>query len=329
MSAVHRLGFGRDTAQRPPRRGRATVLFLLLATAAFAGDQAKPQAASWAPPDIDQVSAPVNLESPCAVDAVVSKASRRVQDLVLNMQRFSATEDVEFSEVDRQGVLRPSNKAVFSYVAYIHESLPQQLLVEEYRDDTVSVRKFPSKLATIGTAAFALILHPDYLKDYDVTCEGLSDWQGRRAWRLHLTQVKPNNFRHYRVAGRSYALMLKARAWIDAETFEVLRLETDLRDPVRQIPLLLEHVIVDYATVDFPRRKLQLWLPREADIYMDCRGHQYRHRHTFTNFKLFWVDTDQKVKTPAAVAEAPPETPGVKSLLQPPAPAPADQPAPR
>lgn len=296
---------------------RCLAAVLLLLTAATAQEHAKPQPAAWAPPDIDQVSAPAGAGTGCDLEGVLGRASGRVQVLVSNMQRFSANEEIEFSEVDRQGVLRPSHKAAFSYVAYIHDGLPHQLQVEEYRDDTVSVRKFPSRLATIGTAAFALILHPDFLKDYDVTCEGLTELHGRRAWSLHLTQVRPNNFRHYRVANRSYALMLKARAWIDAESFEVLRLETDLRDRVPQIPLLLEHVVVDYANVEFPRRNLQLWLPQAADIYMDCRGHRYRHRHRFSDFKLFWVETEQKVKQPAAVAETPSTAEAAKSLAAP------------
>ncbi len=285
------------------------VLALLLSAAALAGDRAKAPAPAWAPPDIDQAIEPVKSGPPCELGDVLQQASRRVQQLVPNMQRFNAREEVTFEEADRRGVLRSSKKAAFSYVAYIHEGAPQQLVVEEYRDDSVAVQKFPSKLVTIGTAAFALIFHPNFVKDYAVTCEGLSEWQGRRAWRLHLIQVRPNNFRHYRVANRSYAVMLKARAWIDAETFDVLRLETDLRDPVPQIPLLREHVIVDYALVEFRSRNLQLWLPREADIYMDCLGHQYRHQHRFSQFQLFWVDTQQTVKTPKLAASEPSNLP--------------------
>ncbi len=296
------------------------VLALLVGAAAPAEGRAKATNPSWAPPDIDRVIEPATAEAPCALGDVLQQASQRVQNLVLDMQRFSATEEVKFEEVNRRGVLHLSKKAAFSYVAYIHESAPQQLMVEEYRNDSVAVQKFPAKLATIGTAAFALIFHPDYLKDFAVTCEGLSEWRGRRAWRLHLTQVRANNFRYYEVGNRSYAVMLKARAWIDAQTFEILHLETDLRDPIPQIPLLREHVVVDYAQVEFPRRNLRLWLPHEADIYMDYRGHQYRQQHSFRHFLLFWVDTEQRVKMKKQVASEPSYPPAnttTDSVLQP------------
>ena len=274
------------------------VLLLLLSAAAAASDISKRNSSTWVPPDINRVLPPVNPDVPCALGSVLKNAGQRVQDLVVNMQRFSATEQVAFEEIDRNGGVRATRKTTFSYVAYIQEVADHQLAVEEYRNDMTALQDFPSKVATLGTAAFALLFHPQYLKDFAVTCDGLSEWQGRRAWRLHLTQVQANNFRGYRLANRYFRIMLKSTAWIDAETFEVLRLETDLLDPIPEIPLLLEHVSVEYAMVSFPRRNLRLWLPREAEIYMDFRGHRYHHRHTFSQFQLFWVDTDQTVKAP-------------------------------
>jgi hypothetical protein len=270
----------------------------LLLPLSWAQSSDLPQPDPWAPPDIDHVSTAVNTQVPCAVADIAGAASKRVQELVQSMQRFSATEEAEFEEVDRNGASRGERKATFKYVAYISEVGPQELNVEEYRNDSAAVENFPSKLATIGTAAFALIFHPNYLKDFSVTCEGMTEWKGRRTWRLHLVQTKPDNFRGYRVANRYFPVMLKARAWIDAETFEVLRLETSLREPIEAIPLQLEHVIVDYGKVEFPKRDLQLWLPQEAEIFMDYRGHRYRHHHKFSNFQLFWVDTTQTVRAP-------------------------------
>ena len=306
MSTIRRAVFRDHLLQGMRRACAAGCAILLLLGAALASERPKVPPAAWAPPDIDAVFPPVRAESPCALGPVLKNASQRVEDLVVNMQRFSAAEQFTFEEMDRHGGgVRTSKTASFSYVAYIHEVTAHQLAVEEYRNDLTSPDDFPSKVATLGTAAFALLFHPNYLRDFAVTCEGLSEWQGRRAWRLHLAQTKANNFRGYRLANRYFRVMLKARAWIDAETFEVLRLETDLQDPIGEIPLLLEHVIVDYAMVDFPRRKLQLWLPREAEIYMDYRGHQYHQRHSFSQFKLFWVDTEQTVKEPQVAASEP------------------------
>ena len=274
-------------------------VFWLFSISALAQDSNSADSSSWAPPDIDH-SVSDTTGTPCVLSDVLTPATKRVQALVDNMQKFSAIEEAEFEEFDEKGLARGSHKAKFNYVAYISEVGPQQLNVEEYRNDSVAPENFPSKLATIGTAAFALLFHPNYIKDFIVTCEGQANWNGRPSWRLHLVQSRSNNFRGYRIANRYFPVMLKARAWIDAQSFEVLHLETDLLQPIPLIPLLREHVIVDYGSVSFPRRDLQLWLPQSADIYMDYRGRRYHHRHAFSNFQLFWVDTDQKVKAPKA-----------------------------
>lgn len=281
--------------------GALRVFAFLLIGLATTPAGSRPQSSGtvpWPPPNIDHAVPPVKPGVSCPLSEVLDRASKRVQELVVSMQRISTTEWVEFSEVDASGALHSTAKAQFTYVADIHEVRPGQLTVEEYRNDHPGVQAFPTKLATTGTAALALIFHPLYLHDFSVTCEGLADLNGRPAWQVHLVQVRANNFRGYRLANRYFQVMLKGRAWIDAESHEVLRLETDLLKTIPEIPLLLEHIVIDYGAVEFPNRKLQLWLPQTADIYMDFRGRRYRLRHSFSRFQLFWVDTEEKVKTP-------------------------------
>ncbi len=253
------------------------------------------------PSNLDLAKQVPGAGSSCVLADVLNAASKRVEEFVVSMQRISATERVEFDEMDRAGNVRNTARAKFTYVAYIHEVRPHQLTVDEYRDDSVGVQNFPSKLATTGTAAFALIFHPEYLKDFSMHCESLTDMNGRKAWELHFEQSRSNNFRGYRSANLYFPIMLKGRAWIDAETYEVLRLETDLLKAIPEIPLLLDHIAIDYGTVKFPKRSLQLWLPQRAEIDMDYRGHRYRHKHVFSDFQLFWVDTDEKVKGPTGM----------------------------
>jgi hypothetical protein len=123
-------------------------------------------------------------------------------------------------------------------------------------------------------------------------------WNGRKAWQLRLDQKSPNNLRGYRVKNNYYPVKLKARAWIDAETFELLRLETNLQEPVPAIRLEREQAIVDYGKVKFASKDLELWLPQSSDIYMDYRGKKYHFRHSFSDFQLFWVATTEKVTAP-------------------------------
>jgi hypothetical protein len=50
--------------------------------------------------------------------------------------------------------------------------------------------------------------------------------------------------------------------------------------------------------VEFPKRHLQLWLPESASLYIGYRGRRYERVHKFSQFQLFWVDSEQAVKEP-------------------------------
>lgn len=65
-----------------------------------------------------------------------------------------------------------------------------------------------------------------------------------------------------------------------------------------QIPLVKEHLSVDYRPVHFKKENEDLWLQQSAEVFMDFRGHRYRRKHTFSDFLLFSVDVDQKDTIP-------------------------------
>ena len=91
---------------------------------------------------------------------------------------------------------------------------------------------------------------------------------------------------------------LKARVWVAANTYDVLHIETDLRDPVPDVELSLEHLAIDYGPVNFVHGGTSLWLPWYADMYLQLHNKRYHHRHTLTNYALFSVDTDHHISAP-------------------------------
>jgi hypothetical protein len=86
---------------------------------------------------------------------------------------------------------------------------------------------------------------------------------------------------------------------------QVLRLETDLVAAIQPIQLQLEHLEITYAPVEFRKKKLTLWLPETATLYIGYRGRRYQRVHTFSRFQLFSVDTGQSVKEPPAIPAGP------------------------
>jgi hypothetical protein len=78
----------------------------------------------------------------------------------------------------------------------------------------------------------------------------------------------------------------------------VLRIETDLVNPIAKIDLQREHQVITYAAVEFPAKHIRLWLPDRSSIYIASQRHHYERVHTFADFQLFSVDSMEAVKEP-------------------------------
>ncbi len=306
-------------ARRQPASWAAILLLCFLCVApAFAQSNTKPKKPAkvdkknftghvgalqgWELVDVDTVVPRVDPDVPCPLEAVLKSAGERAKELVNSLPRFTATERMEHYAADANGEWGNPTTITFNYVVEMQQVRPGMLVMEETRDGRKSLERFPAHLATTGLPAVAMVFHPFYVGEYNMKCEGLGTWAGHSAWQIHF-QLRPDKFprlRGYRIKDNVYGLKLKGRAWVDAGTFQVLHIDTDLLEPVMEIPLLREHLSVDYRPVHFKKENEDLWLQQSAEVFMDYRGHHYRRKHTFSNFLLFTVDVNQTDAVPAS-----------------------------
>jgi tetratricopeptide (TPR) repeat protein len=251
----------------------------------------------WESADLNDGVLPVD-DTTCPLSQILQETSGRVSELVENLQSFTATERVEHTEFSKNGKPRKSSSEVFGYVAEIKENPYQGFWVDEYR--TAKGQADPPPLADTGTAALALIFHPKVIGNLEVHCEGRTSLQGALAWQLRFMEGPDpsRSFSALRVKDSEYRIRLKGRAWISADNYQVLRLQTDLAAALPEINLQVEHLDVAYAPVEFSKRRFRLWLPEKASMHIHYRGHRYQRVHTFSHFQLFLVDTEQRVKEP-------------------------------
>jgi tetratricopeptide (TPR) repeat protein len=265
---------------------------------------APPLRPNWLPPDVDEQVPPVEQGASCVLEDVLRKAGEQVQQFVKNVERFSATEFLNQEAINKWGMLGNMETRKFDYVVAVEESRPGLLNVDEYRSSGGLPAEFPGGIATNGLPILALIFHPYYSVNFEMTCEGLARWNGKPAWRVHFRQRrdKPNMIRSYRVGmeGPSYPVALKGRAWILADSFEIARLESDLIAPVPEIKLVADHTAIEYGPVRFRARDVEMWLPQSAEVYYDWRGKRIHRRHSFSNYMLFAVDEKQQIAEPKA-----------------------------
>ena len=192
----------------------------------------------------------------------------------------------------------------------IGEVRPGLLNVQEYRNSGSAPAEFPEGEITNGLPALILIFHPYNVGSFDLNCEGLARWNGRLVWQVHFRQRtdKPNTIRSYKIGldGPTYPVSLKGRAWIAADSYQIVRLETDLVTPVPEIRLAADHTAIEYGPVKFRERKVDMWLPQSAEVYYDWKGRRIHRRHSFSNYLLYSVDDRQHISTPKLETDLPP-----------------------
>jgi hypothetical protein len=253
----------------------------------------------WYPHDVDQSMPSVAPGTACPLATVLSKAGRRIEELVDNVNKFTATEIIEHQGVDKTGQLRSPQIRKFNYLVSIAKMPSGYLNVDEYRDGGSDPGQFPDQIATVGTPSLVLIFHPQHARNFNMTCEGLGQWEDKAAWLVRFEERKDSRHRMSVVAfsGRSFSLRLRGRAWILADSYQVARLESDLAEEIPQIRLRLQHQDIQYRPVHFAHGG-EIWLPSSSEFYMDFRNHRFYRRHRFTEFQLFGVKIQQTVGDP-------------------------------
>jgi tetratricopeptide (TPR) repeat protein len=263
---------------------------------------ALPVASNWLPPDVDEKMPAVEIGPSCSLQDVVQKVGAQLVTFVHDVDRFTATELVAHESINKYGIASSPEKRQFDYLVAIQDIRPGYLGVTEYRNGGGAQTEFPGGIATYGLPALVLVFHPYYAPNYEMRCEGLARANGMLAWQIHFRQRpgKPNAIKSYQfgLSGPSYSVALKGRAWISADTYQIIRMETDIVAPLPQIKLLAEHTDIEYGPVKFQRGNQTLWLPQSADVYIAWQGRQMHRRHSFSNYLLFGVDENEKISAP-------------------------------
>jgi tetratricopeptide (TPR) repeat protein len=251
----------------------------------------------WYPPDIDRVIPRVLPGTTCPLSDLLSKAGKRIEELVQNVSKFTATESVQHQDVVGSDKLGVREIRRFNYLVSITRAANGNMNVEEYRDG--SLGQFPDHVATLGTPALVLIFHPHEVTNFTMTCEGLGDWHAQPAWQVRFEERQSNNsISTVIIGGHVFNLRLRGRAWILADSYQVGRLETDLADQIPQIEMRLQHQNIEYRPVILPETKREIWLPSSTELYMDFRGHRFYRQHTFTDLQFFSVNVQQTIGDP-------------------------------
>lgn len=259
----------------------------------------KSRSLTWDPPNIDSPVRSANPLPPCVLADVLGKVGARTNELVADLQNFTAQEKIAYATSGIEGFLFDHGSEKFDYVVSLRhaEGIP---VVQENRNPARGNDQSAVAAVDRGLPEMALMFLPNMQDDYEMKCEGISDWKGQPTWVVHFQQRLDKPSRTFSLHGESdvYPAPLKGHAWIASDSGEVVHLETGL---MKEIPITKVHhwyVAIDYAPVKFPARDVSIWLPQIAESYYDFGDHRMIIYHTFTTFNLFWTQTNLKIEKP-------------------------------
>jgi len=262
-----------------------------------------PPASSSSAPAAPAASAPLPvIGPPCQLEYVLPRVARHIKEFVENMNEFTATEELVRERTDLAGKHAAHTRTRSDYVVTIQNLGAGNYTVSEFRNNTRGVH-LEGGLSASGAPALALIFHPSHLEEFDMTCGNLVSLGGHSAWEVHFRQRKDRaaQITTFLDGHTQFSILLAGTAWIDSTSNQLIRIETDLLQPIPEAKLDSLHQSVEYAGVNFAARNSALWLPQSAEVTARFHGQRYRDQHTFSDFKLFAVDTGQKISAPKEV----------------------------
>lgn len=297
MNSTNRIG------SAAVRFTAAAILLSALALIASAqspeGDKKlKSRSLVWNPPALDSPVAGVASSPPCDLPAVLARAGQRTTAMVNNLQNFTAQEDISYRDQDRQTFAVNFGSEVYDYVVVI-EQHGDKPIVDERRHASSGT---PSDIAaeSRGLPEMALLFLPTLQPDYDMKCDGQVSWEGQPSWLVRFRQRPDRPSRTFGVhtLKGAYSAPLDGRAWLAADSGEILHLEAGIMHAIPAIKMYHLYLSISYAPVRFQSRDVRVWLPHIADVYYDYGELDTVVHHIFSDFLLFSVDTDQKIASP-------------------------------
>jgi hypothetical protein len=253
----------------------------------------------WNPPNTDAKIPSLANSVSCDLSAILDQTGRRATEFANALEKFTAEESIEYKRFDRRGDLKETQSGTFDYT-FAFEERNGSTASQEYRAAAKGSRAFAEAGHDVGQVALALIFHPSLQTDYQMTCEGLDNWRGQRTWVIRFEQRKnrPSRTFQFREEKSTYSAMLKGRAWVSSEDFQILHLEIALTQVPSGMRLEGGAMSIDYAAVPVAAGKLTLWLPQRVETYWEFRDYRAMLIHSFRNFQVFLVETKVTIQTP-------------------------------
>jgi tetratricopeptide (TPR) repeat protein len=247
-------------------------------------------------------------------EELVSILQKTGESVELMFRTFPNTVSVEQIRQERRGKDGKVKNSSAQSFQYLLLARPESwgLGLEEYRTNARGDRGAPVGLKdgfmlTAGFASAPLLFHPAYQSGSNLRYLGRQVLDGRDTYVVAFAQraETAKMIERFNTENASVLVLLQGVAWIDAATYRIIRMRTDLLKPPTGVRLERQTTEIRFQQIPFAEIATALWLPQEVAVTVDWKGKTFRNSHRYSDFKLFNVATEERRKTTVPPSPAP------------------------
>lgn len=247
--------------------------------------------------------------------AILQNTGENVESFFNNFQNTVSIEQIREERLAKDGKIKGSLEQKFQYLLLTRPEA-RGLGLREFRTDFQGNETAPAGLdsglmLTSGFASASLLFHPTYQSGATFRYLGRQPMKGKECYVVAFAQKpeKAQMFERFNTKDSSVLVLFQGLAWIDAGSYKIIRLRTDLLKPPTEIRLQRQTTEITYLPVQFKQLGAVAWLPSEVGVTVQWGGKTFRNIHSYSDFKLFNTDIKERVRPLAVPAPGPPGNP--------------------
>jgi tetratricopeptide (TPR) repeat protein len=252
---------------------------------------------------------------------LLRRVGRVVQALFHAFPNTMSQEDIRHQYQGSRGEMEDLNSAKFEYLMLTREERWGMGLTEHRanQDQPNLPNKPRGPVSTAGFASTPLFFHPAYQDGSDYRYLGRQRVDGRPTRVLAFAQRLGSGtiLSRFVSARRSLPLLIQGVVWVDATDHRILRMRTELLRIPEEHGLSQQTTLIRFGEAYFKELGSRMWLPQDVSVTIGWKGRTFRNIHHYSDFRLFRVEAEDKLKGPVHAIRGgkprPPVALGLKS----------------
>jgi hypothetical protein len=231
---------------------------------------------------------------PGGMDELLKQVGVNVERFFNDVSSTLATEEVRMAALDSRGRPRFARSEQFSY-RFTRHFFKGQPVLEESRDPLTKHMApqpiNPNFMLTSGFASSLILFHPSMQPGVSYRLLGRQQQRDGPAYVVGFAQrpgvSRPLGSFQNHGDGNAVTFYVQGIAWISADRHQVMRLRTDLLEPIPEVRLNRETCEISYVPYRFSNAPEIFMLPGRVTVSVGWGRKRLRNEHLFLEYHLF------------------------------------------